>query len=314
MIIKNCEVIKDENGNPDTLAINAKLEGFEESKIEVEHSIKAEKTEGFVNGVNVLQHSLIPMQIREAETFGFTINKNFDEKSKWYECYLNKEIPEYILSGNGRKVLPYSHMELRNKIASKVGYVLLTWEMLRHLKSDLMKYCETYLGKRREDDYTINILELGCGVGSFAFALRQLGVNVIAVDDYSRATYAGEYGVGFDYDRDAWIPDIINMDNEAAVREYGKGVDFILISWPEYASDSAYKSLLAMREVNPNACMIYVGERAGGCTADDDFFENVKYVGYNGELSDDEFDNWFAKTQECFRTWYGIYDSVYLVK
>lgn len=308
MVIKGTKIVRDENTDRESLIINAMLDKSEESQIEVKYRVTVEDVQNCKNKIDEAQSISNKLKIPV-----ITVVQSNSDLPEWVECYLNKEIPEYI-SGNGREVLSDNYMGLRHKVVSKVGFVLLTWEMLRHLKSDLMKYCETYLGKRREDGYRINILELGCGVGSFAFALRQLGINVIAVDDYSRVTCAGEYGVGFDYDRDAWIPDIINMDNEAAVRKYGKDVDFILISWPEYLSDSAYKSLLAMREVNPNACMIYVGERAGGCTADDDFFENVKYVKYNGELSVIEFGNWFAKTQECFRTWYGIYDSVYLVK
>ena len=68
------------------------------------------------------------------------------------------------------------------------------------------------------------------------------------------------------------------MDAIDAIKKFGKEVEFIIMSWPPYNEPIAYEVLKTMREVNPNLKLIFIGEDYGGCTADDNFFDNVKEI------------------------------------
>ena len=58
-----------------------------------------------------------------------------------------------------------------------------------------------------------------------------------------------------------------------------------------------------MREINPSAIMIVIGEGQGGCTANDDFFEEINII-------KDEKINYI----NClYETWDGLYDFIMLV-
>lgn len=59
-----------------------------------------------------------------------------------------------------------------------------------------------------------------------------------------------------------------------------------------------------MRKVNPKLLLLYIGEDYGGCTADDDFFDNVEHV--------DDIE--FYKISRKYRTWYGLNDTLRLYK
>lgn len=59
-----------------------------------------------------------------------------------------------------------------------------------------------------------------------------------------------------------------------------------------------------MREVNPDATMIYIGEWYGGATASDLFFETANCI------DDDSFD---IATKNYF-SFFGIHDHPYLIK
>lgn len=69
--------------------------------------------------------------------------------------------------------------------------------------------------------------------------------------------------------------------------------------------DNAYKCLKLMREVNPKAKMIYIGEWSGGCTADDNFFEILKLI---------KNDTKFYEAVKNYLTWYCLHDRPYLIK
>ena len=108
-------------------------------------------------------------------------------------------------------------------------------------------------------------------------------------------------------DRYSWFQNtwttVEQLDCLEAIEKYGGEVDLILCSWP-YMDDTCYKALLAMRVKNPNAMMIYIGERDGEACANDDFFEAIE----------DVEDPAFYKAVQNFRAAYTVHDFPRLVK
>ena len=142
------------------------------------------------------------------------------------------------------------------------------------------------------------VLEVMGGSGYLSWALNKMGVNnIICTDNYSWANDI----------RPKWINsipfEVESLDAIDAIRKYGTDIDFLLMSWP-YMDSLAYEVLMTIREVNPKATLIYIGEDYGGCTADDDFFEAVEYV--DTDLA--------AKVNDVFPSFDGIHDRVYLCK
>lgn len=121
-----------------------------------------------------------------------------------------------------------------------------------------------------------SVLEVMCGLGSYTATLRSVGVPVIATDDFSwiecdESKYQS-------WKQDAWVKDIIHCDAVSAIKKFGKEVSFVLMSWPPQHEIYAADALKAMREVNRNCRMIYVGEERGGVTANEDFFNEMNDV------------------------------------
>ncbi|HHU17128.1 MAG TPA: hypothetical protein GXZ70_02715 [Clostridiales bacterium] len=76
------------------------------------------------------------------------------------------------------------------------------------------------------------------------------------------------------------------------------------MSWPPYNDEIAINVLWKMREVNPSCIMICIGEEAGGCTANDEFFRNI-------EVIDDKY---FDIVNLSFRSWPSIIDRPMLIR
>ena len=111
-------------------------------------------------------------------------------------------------------------------------------------------------------------LEVMAGRGWLSYALRQKGVDVIATDDYSWAKEKG------------WpdpLTQVIKMDAIKSVEKFGRGIDVLIMAWP-YMDDTAYRTIKKLHEVNPHALVVYIGERDGGCTADQSFFDHFLFA------------------------------------
>ena len=187
-------------------------------------------------------------------------------------------IANTLLSG---RELDWDATAYRNTIIQKCGYALIAYEWIRPLAQ--------WIGNRR-------CLEIMAGSGALSFALSQCGVDIVATDDKSWTD-----------PRCNWFPapwsDVVQMDCLQAIQKYGKERAIIICSWP-YMDDSAYRSLLEMRRVNPDAVMLYIGENWGGATANDDFFENLSLV------EDDDF----SAAVQNFKQMPGLHDFPMLVK
>lgn len=164
----------------------------------------------------------------------------------------------------------------RDKYIRQVGFARISQDWVNPLAR--------WIGKRK-------CLEVMAGSGALTYALRELGVKIIATDDFS-------WSKPFK----PWIK-VDNMDCIVAVERFGKEVDFVICSWP-YMDDTAYRLLLKMREVNPKCRMIYIGEGWGGCTANDDFFEIAIEDNVKG----------FYDAVSNFSSWDGIHDRIKLYK
>lgn len=231
--------------------------------------------------------------IKILEEHSAKFNKMFNIKDIYEDIsFTDKETTcRLIISGLKNNIIPIKYPEfminsmsfvcLRHVLIQEQGFALLSKEWIEPFAK--------WIGNKR-------CLEIMAGCGAMSYALKEYGVNVKATDDFSWN------GIGHWNDNDMWI-DVENIDCVKAIEKYGKDIDIIIISWP-YINKTAYESLLKMREVNPNARMIYIGEGWGGCTANDDFFENIE------EIEDELIDYINSK----YQTWDGMHDYISLVK
>ncbi|HMH90144.1 MAG TPA: hypothetical protein VK586_03565 [Streptosporangiaceae bacterium] len=124
------------------------------------------------------------------------------------------------------------------------------------------------------------VVEPGAGSGYWAWLLTQAGADVVAYEPViaEENNYVAD-GV-------QWHP-VLRDDHGATARHPGRAM---LLCWPEYAQPWAAWSLAAYRGDQ----LFYVGEGAGGCCADDEFFA----------LLDAEWDE--AGVSPAHVTWSGI--------
>lgn len=172
--------------------------------------------------------------------------------------------------------------ELRHKTIERIGFSLINKEWIKLLAK--------WIDNKR-------CLEVMAGCGSLSYALKQENTNIIATDNF---TWKG--GGDWNTDKNYWT-NIQDIDAIEAVKKYGKDIDIIICSWA-YMDDTLYRVLQTMRKINPNCVMIYIGEGWGGCTADNNFFDNMT------EIKDKEIDY----INLYYQRWDGIHDGIYLVK
>lgn len=134
------------------------------------------------------------------------------------------------------------------------------------------------------------------GSGALSYALQQCGVDVTATDDES-----------WKVTKEFWKPNpwyaVEKMECVEAVERYMPDCSLLICSWPPM-DETAYRALEAMRRMNSDAQMLYIGEQKGGATANDAFFETVVPVE----------DNDFEKAVTNYKQFFGIHDFPYLVK
>lgn len=191
----------------------------------------------------------------------------------WFSFFERKEIPDNTPEEIERDKMNFSFY--RGKYIGKTGFVLLDKSWISELA--------TWIGRRK-------VLEIMAGSGALSVALEREGVNVVATTD------------DFSWEREfsQWK----EVEHLSAIESIGKysDVDIIICSWPPYNDEAATNALLAMREVNPNALFLYIGEDWGGRTASDSFFETFE------EIEDEELD------KICIPTWSEIHDRLMLLK
>ena len=105
------------------------------------------------------------------------------------------------------------------------------------------------------------VLEVGAGSGYWAWQLSQAGVDVLAWEPRIGGVDNQHVGVVEPYHP---------LVREGAAGDIGAHSDrALMLIWPTYAAPWAGEALAAHR----GDTLVYAGEGAGGCCADDDFFE-----------------------------------------
>ena len=169
-------------------------------------------------------------------------------------------------------------LEERDIFIKAAGFSLITKNFIKALSE--------WIGDR-------SVLEIMAGTGYISKSLKDEGVNVVAVTDIKESSW------GF---KKEWT-EVEKLSANEAIMKYNN-VDIIICSWA-YMDNTMYAALLTMREYNPNAIILYIGEDYGGCTANDNFFENLI------SIEDDAFEE---NVIPLYRRWGGIHDEPRLVK
>lgn len=203
-----------------------------------------------------------------------------------------KEIIKKLINDLQNNIIPYEYPSfilqdsaffmLRDKIIKEQGFALVCEKWIKPLAE--------WIGDRK-------CLEVMSGTGALSYALKEQGINIIATDDFSWN------GIASWNNEKKYFTNVEKIDCIEAIRKYGKDIDIVIMSWA-YMDDCAYKTLLEMRKVNPNAVMLVIGESQGGCTADDNFFEAIHRVE----------DEKIYYIDSLYDTWFGLHDHLMLVK
>ena len=171
-----------------------------------------------------------------------------------------------------------ANFDVRSLFVSLQGFALLSKNYIEPLAQ--------WIGNRR-------VLEVMSGLGSLSYVLQQEGVLVTATDNYS--------ATNFDFSK-LWC-EVKALDAMSAIEKYGAKSDIIIMSWP-YTDEVGYGCLMKMREVNPNAMMIFIGEEAHRTTGSDSLYENMI------EIHDEAFET----IATLYPQWDGVSDKLYLIK
>ena len=172
-------------------------------------------------------------------------------------------------------------LRLREKYIEEGMYAFVSWKWV----NPLAKWID---GRK--------CLEVMSGRGILASALRQKRVEIIATDDYS----------WFAKDKfKKWVDvvtDVEKIDAVEAVIKYGGAIDILLLIWP-YKDNTAYQVIKTLYEVNPDACVVYIGQQQEGVTADKDFYAHFTHI---------EDDALFNKSAANYESWRGVSDKLVL--
>lgn len=141
-----------------------------------------------------------------------------------------------------------SAFALRERYIEVVGFVLYSTEVLDEL------------GRLLKNRIAI---EVGAGTGFLSKQLKKRHIQIKPVDNGSR------------YVQNKFtVPHYCRIHSGQADHYVKKNRhDAVLMSWPDYNTEFAYKIATAMRE---GAMLIYQGEGEGGCTGDDKFFDYLQ--------------------------------------
>lgn len=218
------------------------------------------------------------------ENYYCKIPESIADFKKYFDQFLIEDIPSIIFTDERYK-------PLREYAVFRMGFSVVTKRNCRVLKEIIENQ---------------RVLEIMCGLGSYSATLRSLGVDVIATDDMSWIEY--EQSKYQNWKKNAWVSDVESIDAVSAIKKYGKDVGFVLMSWPPQHEPFALQALQAMRKVNPQCRMIYIGEPSGGCTANDDFFD--EYIDVSEEYEQ------IGRLRGTYHSWQndGYYDNQYIIR
>jgi len=134
-----------------------------------------------------------------------------------------------------------------------------------------------------------SIIELASGCGWLSHWIKKYKFeNITAIDNMNWAK------------RDGWnVLDIVKKYDAVKFVKENQSIDLFILSWP-YMDSMAYKIWKNMKE---SQYLLYIGEGEGGCTADDQFFEET----FNNRVK-------CINLSDSFRSFWGIHDRPILFK
>lgn len=135
-----------------------------------------------------------------------------------------------------------------------------------NINAEMMDRMSDYLKDKK-------CLEIMSGNGLLSSQLQQRGVDIIATEKYNPK----DNGYIPLKNQEAFC-DVKYIDALDAIKEYGKDIDILVMSWPPYGNEIASQSAELLHDINPSAQILYIGEFSGGCTADDRFFNITEQV------------------------------------
>jgi len=135
-----------------------------------------------------------------------------------------------------------------------------------------------------------SILEIGAGFGLWAALLKANGLDVVATDPFLSH---GLDNVASSQRSSKTYTDVVCMDHLKAIETYN--TPCLFLCWPSYDDSFAAEALTAFQ----GKYLIYIGERSGGCTANDEFFEILD-------------DNWSRLEYISIPSWEHINDGLYI--
>jgi hypothetical protein len=210
----------------------------------------------------------------------FKLNKKEAKQVKQFANMIkNRQIP-YRIPRFFNDNMSLDVCMLRNVVIHNLGYAMISWKWTNEVAK--------WINDRK-------CLEVMAGTGALSYALKKKGVDIITTDNFSwHLNWQGN---------DKMYTYIENLDAIESVKKYARDVEIIIMSWC-YMDDTGYRVLKQMHETNPDCIMLVIGEGHGGCTTDDNFFENLIEIK----------DYTFRKVQKEFFQWHGIHDYPRLVK
>jgi hypothetical protein len=144
------------------------------------------------------------------------------------------------------------------------------------------------------------VVEMGAGVGYWAWQLSQLGIAMLCYDAHPPdVSPNGYHSTVFEEDdgertgalRAVFYP--VQKGTPEVLRQHGDRTLFLC--WPPYSNDMAIESLRAY----PGPRLVYIGEDEGGCTADEAFFTELAH-------------NWREVATHQGVQWWGLHDRIYV--
>lgn len=167
-------------------------------------------------------------------------------------------------------------LKIRSKYIEN-SFPILTHEFMNAIKSMTMKL------KIKK------IAELHCGIGWLTHWLKKYNVSIsTSIDNMSWKKHKNKH-----------MKHVNKYDSIEYVKSHPE-IDLYILSWP-YMDDTATN---IWKEIHSGQYLLYIGEHQGGCTANDNFFENT----YKNKIKD----KW--KLNESFVSFWGIHDRPILFR
>jgi len=117
------------------------------------------------------------------------------------------------------------------------------------------------------------VIEIGAGTGYWAWQLSQHGIDILAYDIAPPDKVPNDFFSPRMEKPSTTLVKTWHPVQQGGLEVLAEHADRTLfLCWPPYATDFAYQCLSAYQ----GSRLVFIGERDGGCTGNDDFFELLK--------------------------------------